>query len=146
MAYMKEILPKTFCPKFLLQDNGTEFRNEQLMSVFNSWGVQHTYSNPYYPKGNSRIENIHNFLKHSIAKFTYDSQLEWDDVLPQATYCYNIAPSADDLGSPFYLVHGRNHLEGRPYNQQNYCRYFGVHSSAGAEEAVEAACQNAHGE
>ena len=33
-GYMKEILPKTSCPIFILQDNGTEFRNEQLMSVF----------------------------------------------------------------------------------------------------------------
>ena len=34
MAYIKEILPKTLCPKFILQDNGTKFKNEQLMSVF----------------------------------------------------------------------------------------------------------------
>ena len=52
------------------------------MSVFDSLGIKHIYSNPYYPKGNSRIENIHNFLKHSIAKFTYDGQLEWDDTHP----------------------------------------------------------------
>ena len=61
MVYMKEILPKTSCPKFILRDNGTEFRNEQLMSMFNSLGIRHIYSNPYYPKGNSRIENVHNF-------------------------------------------------------------------------------------
>ena len=71
MAYMKEILSKTSCPKYILQDNGTEFRNEQLM--FNNLGIKHIYSNPYYPKGNSRIENIHNFLKHTIAKFMHDS-------------------------------------------------------------------------
>ena len=100
MAYMKEILPKTSCPKFILQDNSTEFRNEQLMSVFDSLGIKCIYSNPYYPKCNSRIENINNFLKCTIAKFTYDSQLEWDDALPLATYCHNIAPSVDDLESP----------------------------------------------
>ena len=76
MVYMKEILPKTSCPKLILQDNGNEFRNEQLMSMFNSLGIKHVYSNPYYPKGNSRVENIHNFLKHTIAKFMCDSQLE----------------------------------------------------------------------
>ena len=76
MAYMKEIIPKTSCPKFILQDNGTDLRNEQLMSVFDSLGIKHIYSNPYYPKGNGRIENVHNFLKHTMPKFTYDSQLE----------------------------------------------------------------------
>ena len=125
MVYMKEILPKTSCPKFILQDNGTEFRNEQLMSVFDSLGIKHIYSNPYYPKGNSRIENVHNFLKQTITKYTYDSQLEWDKVPPLATYYYNITLSVDDLESPFYLVHSREPLEGRLSNLQNYCRYLG---------------------
>ena len=40
-VYMKEIPPKTSCPKFILQDNGTEFKNEQLMSVLNSIGIKH---------------------------------------------------------------------------------------------------------
>ena len=31
MAYIKEILPKTLCSKFILQDNGTEFKNDQLI-------------------------------------------------------------------------------------------------------------------
>ena len=95
MAYIKEILPKTSCPKFILQDNGTEFKNEQLMSVFHSLGIICIYSNPYYPKGNSRIENMHNFLKCTIMKFT--SQLEWDDALLLAMYCFNVAPSVADL-------------------------------------------------
>ena len=43
---------------------------------------------------------------------------------PLATYCYNIAPSVDER-SPFYLLHGRDPLEGRPSNLQNYCRYVG---------------------
>ena len=40
MAYMKERLPKTLCPRFILQDNGTEFKSEQLMSVFYSLGIK----------------------------------------------------------------------------------------------------------
>ena len=125
MVYIKEILPITSCPKFILQDNGTEFRSEQLMSMFNSLGIKCIYNNQYYPKGNSRIENVHNFLKHTMAKFTYDSQLELDDVLPLAIYCHNIAPSVGNLKSPFYLVHGRDPLEGQLSNLQNYCRYLG---------------------
>ena len=64
MAYIKEILPKTSCSNFILQDNGARFKNEQLMSVFDTLGIRHIYSNPYYPQGNGRIENVHNFLKY----------------------------------------------------------------------------------
>ena len=55
----------------------------------------------------------------------YDSSLEWDDVLPLATYCYNVMPSVDDLESPYYLIHGCDPLKGRLSNIQNYCRYIG---------------------
>ena len=42
MAYIKEILPKTSCSKFILQDNEMEFnKNEQLISVFNSLGIKY---------------------------------------------------------------------------------------------------------
>ena len=67
------------------------------MSVFDALGLKCIYSNPYYPLGNGRIENVHNFPKHKIAKFIYGSSLEQDDALPLATYCYNVTPSVDDL-------------------------------------------------
>ena len=60
-----------------------------------------------------------------MAKFMHGSQLELDDALPIATYCYNIAPSVDDLESPFYLVHGWDPLGGRLSNLHNYCRHVG---------------------
>ena len=49
MKFIKNILPKTSCSKFILQDNGTKFKNEQLMSVLDTLGIKHIYSNPYYP-------------------------------------------------------------------------------------------------
>ena len=118
MSYIKEILPKTSCSKSVLQDNGMEFRNDQLKSVFDILGIKHIYSKPYYPQGNGRIENVHNFLKHTIAKFIYGSSVKWDDVLPLATYCYNVSPSVDDLESLYYLIHGHDLLKGRLSNQQ----------------------------
>ena len=58
MAYTEEILPKTSCSKFVLQDNGTEFKNEQHIYVFNTLAIKCIYSNPYYPQGNGMKENI----------------------------------------------------------------------------------------
>ena len=125
MAYIKEILPKASCSKFILQENQTEFKNKQLMTIFDTLDIKRIYSNPYFPRGNSRIENVHNFLKRTVAIFMHGSQLKWNDALPLATYCYNIAPSVDDAESPFYLVHGRDPLEGRLSNLHNCWRYVG---------------------
>ena len=52
--------------------------------------------------------------------------MEWDDILPNVAYIYNIAPSVNDLESPFLLVFGRDPLEGRLSYLQNYCRYLGT--------------------
>ena len=59
------------------------------------------------------------------SKFIYGNSLKWDDTLPLATYCYNVAPSVDDLESPYYLVHGCDPLDGRLNNIQSYCRCMG---------------------
>ena len=59
-------------------DNGIEFKNEQLMSVFDTLDIKRIYNTPYYPRGNSRIKNVHNFLRQIIAMFMHGSHLEWD--------------------------------------------------------------------
>ena len=103
-----------------LQDNGTEFKNSQLIATFKKLGIKPIYSNPYRPQGNSRLENVHNFLKCTISKFLHNSTLEWDDILLIAAYIYNIAPTVNNLKSPFILVFGRDPLEGRLSHLQNY--------------------------
>ena len=113
MAYIKHILPTTSCSTFIFQDNGTEFKNSQLVATFKSSGIKPIYTNLYRPQVNSRLEKAHNFLKHTTSKFLYSSTLEWDDILPIAAYIYNTAPTVNDLESPFFLVFRRYPLEYR---------------------------------
>ena len=122
MVYLKEILSKTSCNIYILQDNGTELKNNCLISTFESLGIKWIYSNPFYIKWTGWIENVHNFLKRTIAKLMHNSTLEWDDDLPLAVYCFNVVPQVNDLESTFYLVHGRDLLEGRLGHLKNYCR------------------------
>ena len=52
--------------------------------------------------------------------------MEWDDILPIAEYIFNIAPTVNDLKSPFFLVFDRDPLKGRLSHLQNYCRYLRI--------------------
>ena len=52
IAYLKEILPKTSYSLYVLQDNGTELKNNHLISTFKSLGIKRINSNSFYPKGN----------------------------------------------------------------------------------------------
>ena len=88
MKYLKEILPQTSYSLYILQDNRTEFKSDHLISTFESLGMKQINSNPFYPKGNGRIGNVHNFLKRTIAKFIHKSTLKRDNTLPLATYCF----------------------------------------------------------
>ena len=51
MAYIEHILPTSSCSTSILQDNGTEFKNSQLMATFKLLGIKPIYSNPYRPQG-----------------------------------------------------------------------------------------------
>ena len=106
MAYLMRVLPTSSCNIYVLQENRTEFRNRQLMDTFECLWIKPIYLSPYYPCGNGKLENSHNFLKRSITKFLHNTDLEWDDVIPIATYIYNISLTANGLESPFYLLFG----------------------------------------
>ena len=95
-----------------LSDIGSELKNTQMNTVLKQLGNKCIFSNPYTPQGNSRIKNVHNFLKGTLTKFLSSSDAKWDRILPFACYCFNLTPTADDLESPFFLIHGRHPLEG----------------------------------
>ena len=84
-----------------LSDNRSELKNSQMNTVLKQLGIKHIFSNPYRPKGNSHIENVHNFLKRMLTKFLSSADAEWDKIFPFACYCFNTTPTADDLESPF---------------------------------------------
>ena len=123
VAYLKKYYQKYHITYTFYRIAAPNSKNDILISTFESLGIKRIYSNSFYPKGNGRIENVHNFLKRTIAKFMHNGTLEWDNALPLAIYCFNVAPLVNDLEPPFYLVHGRDPLEGRLSHLQNYCRY-----------------------
>ena len=83
-----------------------------MITILKQLGIKHIYSNRYQPQGNSRIENVHNFLKRTLTKFLSSLDAEWDKVLPFTCYCFNSTPTSDDFESLFFLIHGRDPLEG----------------------------------
>ena len=111
-AYLSGILSRAGASIVCLSDNDLALKNNQMNTILKQLGIKHIYSNPYRPQGNSRIENVHNFLKRTLIKFLSSLDAEWDKVLPFACYCFYSTPTSDDLESPFFLIHGRDPLEG----------------------------------
>ena len=86
----------------ILCNNGTELKTV-LFDACKQFGIE-TIFIPFHLEGNLRIENVHNFLKSTLTKFQESSDLEWDELLPFACYCYNIFPCSNGTEPLFFLM------------------------------------------
>ena len=107
-----------------MMDNGTEFKNKLFKEIVEKLGTEFSiHSPPYRPQSNGKIEGFHRFLKTCIDKHI-SYRLEWDELTPMATACYNLFPKCNARESAFFIMFGRD-----PINKLNMLlhsarRYF----------------------
>ena len=108
----------------ILTDNGTEFKNKFFKEVVAKLGMEFSiHSPPYRQQSNGKIEGFHRFLKACITKHI-NHGLEWDELTPMATACYNFFPNCSAGESAFFIMFWRD-----PINKLNMMlhaarRYF----------------------
>ena len=123
-AYMDHIYSNFGGSIKILMDNGTEFKNKLFKEVIQKLGTEFSiHSPPYRPQSNGKIEGFHRFLKTCIGKHI-NYGLEWDELTPMATACYNFFPNCNARESAFFVMFGRD-----PINKLNMLlhsarRYF----------------------
>ena len=94
----------------ILTDNGTVFKNQLFKEVVSKLGMEFSIpSPPYRPQSNGKIEGFHRFLKACIAKHI-NHGLEWDELTPMATACYNFFPNCSARESAFFIMLRRDPL------------------------------------
>ena len=96
------------CPRFMLSDNGTEFKNQIFDKVTKDLGIKRIFSAPYHPQSNGKLETFHKFLKPTLKKMCADDQDNWDDYVEQVLGTYRGVPNLTIGESPFFLVYGRD--------------------------------------
>ena len=62
-AYVETLLPQIGPSRFILTDNGTEFKNDTMSNVLNRLNTEHKFTMVYFPRGNLRLENSHALLE-----------------------------------------------------------------------------------
>ena len=125
-AHLSGILAHKGACVAILNDNGTEFKNNVLKEVCDQLGINRLFSNPFHPQGNGKVKNEHNFVKRTLTKFLDNSNLKWDELLPFACYCYNIFPGSNSTESTFFLMFGWDQAEGCLSHLNNSNRYNGT--------------------
>ena len=63
LTFINEYLPVHMCPRYILSDNGTEFKNNLLDQVLKQLGIDRIFSAPYHPQSNGKFGIIPQILK-----------------------------------------------------------------------------------
>jgi transposase InsO family protein len=75
MKFLYEnILIKFGCPKRLVTDNATAFKDDALVDMCKSMGIQLVHSTSYYPQGNGLVESSNKSLVRIIRKLSKENK------------------------------------------------------------------------
>ena len=116
-AYIETILPQIGPSRFILMVNGTEFKNDTMNSVLIRLNMEHKFTTVYFPRGNSRLENLHALLKRSISKYIDLLDVEWDRCLNLVALKFNNKLIIFFLC--LRILHGQ-----QPYNDHDVISYL----------------------
>lgn len=91
--------------KFFRFDNGREFVNQKIKSLFTKEGIQVEYITPYTPEQNGRIERENRTIQECARTMLISSGLPkylWPEAVRTATYLLNRSTNTNCVGSTPY--------------------------------------------
>ena len=96
------------CPRYILSDNGTEFKNNLMDQVLKQLGIEQIFSAPYHPQSNGKLEVFHKYLKPTMKKLCENDPSNWDQYLNQVFASYRVTPNLATAETSFFLVYVRD--------------------------------------
>ena len=106
--FINTYLPVHMCPRFILSDNGTEFKNNLMNHVLKQLGIERIFSALYHPQSNGKLEVFHKYLKPTLKKLCEKDPSNWNKYINQALASYRVTPNLATVDMPFFLVYGRD--------------------------------------
>ena len=103
-----ELIPRFSCPESMVSDNGAEFRSQTMSQLLQELNIQHIYTSPYHPQGNSKTERFHRCLNDMLSKKTSKRPELWDQYLSPILAAYRAGISESTGYSPFFLMYMRD--------------------------------------
>ena len=107
--FINQYLPVHMCPRYILSDNGTEFKNHLMDQVLQQLGIEHIFFAPYHPQNNGKLEVFHKYLKPTLKKLCKKDPSNWDKYINQVLASYRVTPNLATAEMPYFLVYGRDH-------------------------------------
>ena len=122
-TFINHYLPFHMCPRYILSDNHTEFKNHLMDQLLQQLSTDCIFSAPYHPLSNGKLEVFHKYLKPTLKKLCEKDPANWDKYLNQVPTNYRVTPNLATAETPFFLVYGRD--PNLPLHQLlNWCNDF----------------------
>ena len=77
---INQYLPVHMCLRYILSDNGTEFKNTLMDQVLQQLGIDRIFLAPYHPQSNGKLEVFHKYLKPTLKKLCENDPANWGQV------------------------------------------------------------------
>ena len=106
-AFLKDWLFKFGPPESLLTDGGGEFKNQLFDQIALLSGIKTITTSPFHPATNGICERFNRTLIRiltSLLEQNQKSSLHWEELLPIATFSYNVSVHKQTTYSPFFLT------------------------------------------
>ena len=101
-------LPVHMCPRLILSDNGTEFKNQLMDQVLQQLSTDCILSTPYHPQSNGKQEVFHKYLKATLRKLCKKDPSNWDKYIKQFLASYRVTSNLATAETPFFLIYDRD--------------------------------------
>ena len=107
-TFIKYYLPVHMCPRYILSDNCTEFKNQVMDQILQQLDIDCIFPVPYHPQSNGKLEVFHIYLKPALKKLCKKYPTNWDKYLNQIPASYRVTPNLATMETMFFLLYGRD--------------------------------------
>src|SRR2546429_7126046 len=94
------------CPKIIMSDRRTHFRNKLVDELCRKFEIKHKLSSPYHPQTNGLVERFNRTLCEALAKVS-EKENQWDKYIEQVLFAYRTTKYATTKRTPFFMTYGR---------------------------------------
>ena len=107
-TFINHYLPVHMCPRYILSDNGMDFKNNLMDQVLKQLGIDRIFSAPYHPQSNGKLEVFHKYLKPTLKKVCEKNPSNWDKYINQVLASYRVTSNLATAETPFFFIYGRD--------------------------------------
>jgi transposase InsO family protein len=110
VKFLKSIVFRFGVPRWVITDNGTQFRSAKFERCCADFGIQHDVSSAAHPQTNGQVERANGLIiqgmKTRMFKDLEAKGRNWEKELPSVLWALRTNTSRATRDTPFHLVYG----------------------------------------